>query len=245
MHSHRDGRNEKQKLLYRTNMNRILQMLELQQELNDATNGLNWEEGLTKNGKQIDWRRCIYLESAELVESYPWKHWKNIDASPDYENIKIEIVDIWHFIMSEVLRLYKIDKLGTLEDIANVVTNMKEFENFQQATQTERLDAYEEIALVEEMIQTLFCNKDINALLISFLTMSSKLNLKLPELYELYVGKNILNKFRQEHGYKEGSYIKIWNSKEDNVVMQEILASQNDITPEALYEALEEAYPKA
>ena len=225
-------------------MNRILQMLKLQQELNDATNGLNWEEGLTKNGKKIDWRRCIYLEAAELVESYPWKHWKNIDASPDYENIKIEIVDIWHFIMSEVLRLYKIENLGSLEDIANVVTDMEEFENFREANRGEELDPYEEIALVEDMIKTLFCNSDINALLISFLTMSSRLNLKLPELYELYIGKNILNKFRQEHGYKEGSYIKEWNGKEDNVVMQEILASRNDITPEELYIALEEAYPK-
>ena len=225
-------------------MNRILQMLKLQQELNDATNGLNWEEGLTKNGKKIDWRRCIYLEAAELVESYPWKHWKNIDASPDYENIKIEIVDIWHFIMSEVLRLYKIEQLGSIEDIANVVAHMEEFENFQQASRGKELDPYEEIVLVEDMIKTLFCNSDINALLISFLTMSSKLNLKLPELYELYIGKNILNKFRQEHGYKEGSYIKVWNGKEDNVVMQEILASKNDITPEELYIALEEAYPK-
>ena len=226
-------------------MNRILQMLKLQQTLNDATNGANWENGLTKNGKKIDWRRCIYLEAAELVESYPWKHWKNIDASPDYENIKIEIVDIWHFIMSEVLRLYKIEKLGSLEDIANVVANMEEFENFQQTSRGEELDPYEEIALVEDMIKTLFCNSDINALLISFLTMSSKLNLKLPELYELYIGKNILNKFRQNHGYKEGSYIKEWNGKEDNVVMQEILATQSDISPEELYDALKEAYPKA
>ena len=225
-------------------MHRILQMLKLQQTLNDATNGVGWEKGLTKNGKKIDWRRCIYLEASELVDSYPWKHWKNIDASPDYENIKIEIIDIWHFIMSEVLRLYKIENLGSLEDIANVVANMEEFENFKEASRGEELDPYEQIALVEDMIKTLFCNSDINALLVSFLTMSSKLNLKLYELYELYVGKNILNKFRQEHGYKEGSYIKEWSDKEDNVVMQEILATHSDITPEELYEALEEAYPK-
>ena len=226
-------------------MNRILQMLELQQELNDATNGLNWEEGITKNGKKIDWRRCIYLEAAELVESYPWKHWKNIDASPDYENIKIEIVDIWHFVMSEALRLYKVENRGKISDIADAVTSMQGFNLFLQSEQGEQLDSYEEIALVEDMIKILFCENDIDALVISFLTMSSKLNLKLPELYNLYVGKNILNKFRQEHGYKEGSYIKIWNEREDNVVMQEILASKSDISPESLYDALEEAYPKA
>ena len=225
-------------------MNKILQMLELQQQLNDATNGLNWEAGITKNGKQIDWRRCIYLEAAELVESYPWKHWKNIDASPDYANIKIEIVDIWHFVMSEALRLYKTENLGSIEDIATAVENMKGFESFIQHDKGEVLDSYAQIALVEEMIRVLFCERDINALVISFLTMSSKLNLKLPELYELYVGKNILNKFRQNNGYKEGSYIKIWNGKEDNVIMQSILHQQNEITPDALYLALEEAYPK-
>jgi len=226
-------------------MNRILQMLELQQELNDATNGKNWEVGLTKNGKKIDWRRCIYLEAAELIESYPWKHWKNIDASPDYENIKIEIVDIWHFIMSEALRLYKVENLGSISDIATTITSMQGFDSFLEENKGEQLDTYSEIELVEEMIKTLFCNADINALVISFLNMSSKLNLKLPELYKLYIGKNILNKFRQNHGYKEGSYIKEWNGKEDNVLMQEILASKNDITPEALYHALEESYPKA
>jgi len=225
-------------------MNRILQMLKLQQELNDATNGLNWEKGITKNGKKIDWRRCIYLETAELIESYPWKHWKNIDASPDYANIKIEIVDIWHFIMSETLRLYKIESLGSIEDIAKVVSNMDGFKIFQDEHSKSELNTDEEIELVEEMIKILFCNSDINTLIISFLNMSSQLNLKLPELYKLYVGKNILNKFRQNNGYKDGSYIKVWNGKEDNVVMQDILDIQKKITPNELYDALKKAYPK-
>jgi len=225
-------------------MNKILQMLNLQQELNDATNGLDWERGTTKNGKIIDWRRCIYLEAAELIESYPWKHWKNIDAQPDYENIKIEIVDIWHFVMSEALRLYKIENLGSIEDIAMAVSKMEGFELFQQSDKSEELDSYEQIALVEEMIKILFCNDNIDDLVISFLTLSSKLNLKLPELYELYIGKNILNKFRQNNGYKDGSYIKVWNGEEDNVVMQRLLIEKSDITPEELYQALEESYPK-
>ena len=75
-------------------MDKVFEMLELQQQLNDATNGEGWEKGITKNGKLIDWKRCSYLECAELIESYPWKHWKNIDAEPDYANIKIEAVDI-------------------------------------------------------------------------------------------------------------------------------------------------------
>ena len=224
-------------------MSQILQMLELQQQLNDATNGENWEEGITKNGKKIDWRRCIYLESAELVESYPWKHWKNIDAQPDYENIKIELVDIWHFVMSEALRLYKVEALGTIEQLAENIMAMESCKNLEEA-QESQLDSYEQIALVEEMIKVLFCSDDINQLTNSFLNVTSQLGLNLSTLYALYIGKNILNKFRQDNGYKDGSYIKIWDGKEDNVVMQGLLADRADITPDALYEALGLAYPK-
>ncbi len=49
-------------------------MLKLQQKLNDETNGLNWENGYTKEGKLISWRRCIYMECAELIDSFAWKH---------------------------------------------------------------------------------------------------------------------------------------------------------------------------
>jgi len=223
-------------------MSQILQMLKLQQQLNDATNGTHWEEGVTKNGKKIDWRRCIYLESAELVESYPWKHWKNIDASADYENIKIELVDIWHFVMSEALRLYKIDNLGTIEELGQNITAMEAYATLERGD-SPKLDNYEQIELIEEMIKVLFCSDDIDTLTNSFLNLASNLGLNLSTLYALYIGKNILNKFRQDNGYKDGSYIKIWNGEEDNVVMQTILADRENITPNELYEALVNLYP--
>jgi hypothetical protein len=78
----------------------------------------------------------------------------------------------------------------------------------------------------------------------AFIDVAVQSGLNLDSLYKLYVGKNILNQFRQDHGYKEGTYIKIWNGEEDNVTMQGILERSGDITPEALYVALEEAYPK-
>ncbi len=223
-------------------MSQILQMLELQQQLNDATNGENWEEGITKNGKKIDWRRCIYLETAELIESYPWKHWKNIDAQPDYENIKIELVDIWHFMMSEALRLYKVEGLGSIEALNQKIMAMESYQQLEEA-QESTLDSYTQIALVEEMIKVLFCSEDINQLINSFLNVTAHLGLNLSTLYALYIGKNILNKFRQEHGYKDGSYIKVWNGQEDNVVMQTLLANNQNITPDELYQALTLAYP--
>jgi len=218
-------------------------MLALQQQLNDSTNGTGWEKGITKNGKQIDWRRCIYLEAAELVESYPWKHWKNIDATPDYENIKIEAVDIWHFVMSEALRLYTMEEKGTIKDLAMAISQEEGYTHFKAGRHYSMKDYYQEIAVVEDFVRALFCNEAIEVLIGKFFRVAALSGLTLDTLYQLYIGKNILNSFRQDHGYKEGSYIKLWEGREDNVIMQEVLEAQPDISPEALYKALEAAYP--
>ena len=224
-------------------MDKILQMLELQQELNDATNGLGWENRMTKNGKVIDWKRCIYLECAELIESYPWKHWKNIDAKPDYANIKIEVVDIWHFIMSQALEDYKIGDLGTIDTLAKNIHDLPNFSTFTVEIKENFKDYYEQIAVVEVLIKTLFCENSTQNLMEAFIDISIQSGLNLDTLYKLYVGKNILNKFRQDHGYKDGSYIKIWNGEEDNVIMQRYLNTYPNTSPKALYTALSEAYP--
>jgi len=218
-------------------------MLMLQQQLNDATNGTGWENGLTKNGKQIDWRRCIYLEAAELIESYPWKHWKNIDASPDYENIKIEAVDIWHFVMSEALRLYKVNTLGNIDDLAAAISAQEGYKQISKSKEPATLSEYEEIALVEDFLKSLFVGDSVETLVSKFFIVARHSGLDLDSLYALYIGKNILNQFRQDHGYKEGSYIKLWNGQEDNVAMQEILAKDPEISPEILYSRLETVYP--
>ena len=225
-------------------MNKILQMLKLQQQLNDATNGEGWENGTTKNGKLIDWKRCSYLECAELIESYPWKHWKNIDAQPDYENIKIEAVDIWHFIMSQALSDYKVKALGSIEELAENIVNLPNFETFRADVKATEKNYYGQIEVVEELMRILFCKASTEALMTAFFEVAMQSGLNLDSLYKLYVGKNILNQFRQDHGYKEGSYIKLWNGKEDNVTMQRILDENTEITPEALYGKLGEAYPK-
>ena len=225
-------------------MQKLLTMLRLQQFLNDTTNGEGWEKGVTAQGKRIDWRRCAFLEAAELIDSYPWKHWKDIDAAPDRENIRIEAVDIWHFVASEALRHAALEAKIDIEALAAMIAQSKGYRAF-AAGETVQLESfYDEIAVVEDFVAALFCRQnEIVALCERFFHMASVCGLHLDSLYALYIGKNILNRFRQDHGYKEGSYIKLWNGEEDNVVMQRILQEQPDITPEALYEALKECYP--
>lgn len=221
-------------------MPQIALMLQLQQQLNDATNGKGWEQGMTKQGKPIDWRRCIYLECAELIDSYPWKHWKNIDAQADSENIKIEVVDIWHFVMSEMLRINSCD----IEALAEDIKNLPNFQNLKKTPTPLSKEYFQQIETIEKFIKTIFDGSDWRDMTNRYFDIVTQSGLNLDTLYQLYIGKNILNQFRQDHGYKEGSYIKIWNNEEDNVVMQNILNANSDITPKELYEALQEVYSK-
>jgi hypothetical protein len=66
------------------------------------------------------------------------------------------------------------------------------------------------------------------------------------ELYCQYVGKNVLNFFRQDHGYKEGSYQKMWNGREDNEYLVDIMSSldpEDGQYKDKLYAALSSNYP--
>ncbi len=224
-------------------MEKARQMLQLQQRLNDATNGENWEAGATKNGKKINWKRCIYMECAEMIDSFAWKHWKNIDADPDWANLQIEVVDVWHFVMSLVLQEYKRRGLGTLDDAAEGIASMP----FYQALYDGREGfASPELVMiqVESLMRDALAQKtDLSRLLADFFDLVRMSDLDIVSLYRLYVGKNILNQFRQDHGYKDGSYIKVWNGEEDNVVMKRLWEENGDLTPEALYSGLEDAYP--
>ena len=222
---------------------KIFLMLQLQNKLNDATNGEKWTEGMTKNGKKINWRRCIYMECAEMIDSFPWKHWKAIAQEPDWHNHQIEVVDVWHFIMSLAIENYKQNSKGSIEDIAQMMSNSASLSAI-----TTNESAFADVELIYEKVENLIRlslskeELDLESMVTEFFDLVAMSGLNLETLYRLYVGKNILNQFRQDNGYKEGTYIKIWNSQEDNVVMKSIWETHKDITPELLYKELSKAY---
>jgi len=223
---------------------KILEMLQLQNELNSDTNGSNWRKDITKNGKVINWKRCIYMESAELIDSFPWKHWKNIEANLDIENIKIELVDIWHFIMSYLLKFHNPVELANLiSNISTVKSDTKIPQNWNKED-NKKIDEY--LDIFEELMALALIKNDSEpyqeSLLEQFFKACDAIGLSFDELYKLYIGKNVLNKFRQDHGYKEGTYKKVWNGKEDNVVLQEILNDKENIDYQTLYNKLEKRY---
>lgn len=65
------------------------------------------------------------------------------------------------------------------------------------------------------------------------------------ELYRTCVGNKVPNFFRQDHGYKEGRYVKVWNGREDNEHLAELLAeldANSASFQDDLYAALAAAY---
>ncbi len=80
-----------------------------------------------------------------------------------------------------------------------------------------------------------------------FYRLIQQANLSLTDLYRHYVGKNVLNRFRQDHGYKNGSYLKIWQGREDNEHLAEILVTidlQHTQVTEQIYQQLADRYSK-
>ena len=213
-------------------MTLIEQMFKLQNELNNHTNGEMWVEGLTKENRQISWYRCIYMEAAEAIDSFNWKHWKNINVEPDWANIKVELVDIWHFIMSEAIRVNDQSYANQYEEIDAIEDLDPEI-----LLQTlERILALSAQAKIEDNDNAIRETIDL------FFIALSRIGMDTRELYKRYVVKNQLNTFRQKNGYKDGSYIKIWGSVEDNVVAFNIMDDNPGISPSDLYQQLESAY---
>jgi len=224
-------------------MHKLFPMFELQAQLNAATNGPSWTSGITKNEKIINWRRCIYMECAEMIDSFSWKHWKNIDQAPDWDNLQIEVVDVWHFILSLAIENYAQTQQGTTDILA---LNMAKLGAFEQINKEGTAFASQELILakVEELMRIALKKEDLEleGLFENFFDLVLLSGLNLATLYRLYVGKNILNQFRQDNGYKDGSYIKVWDGQEDNVVMKKIWEEDANIQPDMLYTKLTKAY---
>ena len=174
------------------------------------------------------WYRAIWVESAEMLDHYGWKWWKK--HTPDLEQVRLELVDIWHFGLSILL-----EEGVPAEDV------------------TRRLAAGLEVGgdsdfrtdLESFVAQTLH-SRGFD--LAGFARLMQGVQLSAAELFHRYVGKNVLNFFRQDHGYQDGSYRKVWQGREDNDHLVEIVgtldAASGDF-PTRLYAALQQRYQQA
>ncbi len=172
--------------------------------------------------------RAIWVECAELLDHYGWKWWKHQPG--DLDQVRLELVDIWHFGLSDLLRAEM--------PLADIAAAFRTLPDVGRAGEPEAFrDAVEAFALATGHHQRF----ELQA----FLAVLALLPMSLDETFALYVGKNVLNRFRQDHGYQDGSYRKLWQGREDNVHLIEALAAldcEPAAVPDALYEALGARY---
>ena len=151
------------------------------------------------------WHRAIWVECAELVEHHGYKWWKHQEA--DRVQVQLEIVDIWHFGMSS--------RLCGAGDPRALAGELEAELLAASPAPPALLDAADSLAGIAAGEQR-FCAT-------AFADLMAAAELEFAELYRQYLGKNVLNFFRQDHGYKEGSYRKRWAGREDNEHLMELL----------------------
>lgn len=175
-------------------------MLTLQDSLNRHINP-KWVEA------DYEWYRAIWVECAELMEHYGWKWWKA--QHHDMEQIRLELIDIWHFGLSAELMLQD----GDIEATSRSMEAQMEF-----AAERHSPDFR---AGVDAIASHALLTKSLNVPV--FLQLLAATDADFNDLYRIYVGKNVLNRFRQDHGYKQGTYRKHWSDgREDNEHLSEV-----------------------
>ena len=181
--------------------------------------------------------RAAFVEAAEALEHYGWKWWKK--QTPDMAQLSIEMIDIWHFLMSHYLVQAGNDQEAAAKTIAQEWSAAAEFEFDGKRYSPERMDMREQL----ELLAALSAVRRVHLPLV--VALFKGCGLDADSLYTAYVSKNILNHFRQDNGYKTGEYVKMWKGLEDNAHMEELLKTldvRSDSLPKRLYEALERRY---
>ena len=198
----------------------LVNMLTMQHNMNTRVHE-NWVE------QNFEWYRAAWIECGELIEHYGYKWWKK--QQPDMEQVRLEVIDIWHFGLSALFRDGKgIEQIATEID-AELAAHSPTGQGVREAT--------EELALHALQTRGFSPARFWDLMLASGLDFDS--------LYTAYVGKNVLNFFRQDNGYKEGTYVKNWGGREDNEHLVELVAALDknaEDFSQQVYEALQNRY---
>lgn len=238
------------------NISQVVRMLEMQFNMNKIAIASDWWDA--KSHPEVDFTTAIAVESGELAEHIGFKWWKaqtsNIDAA------KLELVDIYHFLMSQVVTvLYESFPQGEMKDAEHTKVMFNEaisailsgfntaancgaqkdiiaFKDNVKAADRKRslsLTLRKMVSILDGIKTERFesvdeVTKELSNSVALFGASMNLFDMSFEELFLLYVGKNTLNRFRQDNDYKGGTYIKIWSVEdgeqlEDNDHMQRYL----------------------
>lgn len=227
-----------------------------------------------KTNRKIRFGNALISEANELLDSTSWKHWKNVsDSDMDMDNIATELIDFLHFLPSLLLVNLKVDSNDDTEILIENsprYINHKVIAWNRLNVPVGKIDDTSLITTtlsVNNLIGSMcnlshIYNPDVNDIgnddfkygssyIIAFafgLTYSLHIELfnsTVESIWSEYIVKNTLNRFRANNGYKDGTYIKLWERDvEDNVIAKAIMCENPEFTGELLYKELEEEYAR-
>lgn len=198
----------------------VEEMLSLQDNVN-STVDKDWKL------KNREWYRAGWVECGELMGSLPYKWWKH--QEPDLKNARIELVDIWHFILSKCI------ETNVCADI--ITEHWRPFTS--NSNELELIDL-----LAFNLLKMRYEGGSIIPVIEYFSIICDSINISLEDVYLFYIGKATLNNFRQNNGYKEGTYVKMWklpqynSAGEDNYFLTSILENFKGAVPDNLSEQI-------
>ena len=207
----------------------LLEQLSLQHKMN-ATVNPDWVRA------DYNWTRAIMVEAVEALDHLGWKWWKALPTA-DQSQFRMELVDVWHFVLSNELAY-------TEGDPHEAAANLRAAER----TPNYVITAGHKAADLRELAARDLLHVLIGAAafgdvhLTAFGLLLERAGMSWDTLHKSYIAKNVLNLFRQAHGYKDGSYLKEWDGREDNEVLSEMVALDPQLTPDELMARLRAVY---
>ncbi len=177
-------------------------MIEVQDRLNCHLNPQWCSAG-------YDWSLAIMSECTELADQIGWKWWKHQPQAP-LTQIHLEVVDIWHFVLSGLIEQGAMDLIRREFARPDVSPGAA-------GGMTPRAA----LSAAKNVVQS--CDKFDLQLVTYFRALMHAVRLSTDDLYDLYMAKAALNLFRWDNGYREGTYIKQWGDVEDNVYLESVL----------------------
>jgi hypothetical protein len=160
-----------------------------------------------------------------------WEWWRATDRKIDWDQVKLEWVDVAHFLFSEIIIRNSLDVLENAielgfnkEDPRNEISTDEIKADIKGFIQSVLM--YEEVK--NDEIAWPYADEEFLSTICWFLTVISDLALTMEQFYTLFIGKVCLNQLRWKNGYKKGIYnptsapdtrfyVKTWDGVEDNV----------------------------
>lgn len=217
---------------YNFTQEQISKLFQMQDQLNTYVHP-QWRD------QDFDWYEAIVDECCELKGHLGWKWWKQNYkcglTEANKKQVQLEVIDLLHFLISGLLD----GKLETAGSVTGIFNGSQLPSGITLENAVDKMRFYA-------------CDGYYGAVQWTWIALLTGLTEQ--EILETYTQKYVLNKFRQDHGYKDGSYCKEWELNvspgeflEDNEVLSFVVFklknTGQDTTDETeLYNRLEAMY---